>query len=62
MTDKINREVLVYEMAKAICQEQCAFYGEPPCWRISEEWGEHNHCDEPGCYALAKAAVSVVPE
>jgi hypothetical protein len=41
--------------ARAICREKCAFYGEPPCWQISDEW-PNPHCDEPGCSALGVAA------
>ena len=52
-------------IARAICREQCAVYGEPPCF---ESRAEHppfkNHiwpnpdCDEPGCHALAAAVVA----
>ena len=42
------------DVARAICAENCAFYGEPPCHNIGE-WPNTN-CDEPGCMALAKAA------
>jgi hypothetical protein len=45
---------------RAICRESCAFRGEPPCWQISDEW-PNPHCDEPGCEALAKAAVAAAP-
>lgn len=41
-------------IARAICREKCAFYGEPPCWTIGE-W-PNVYCDEPGCEALAIAA------
>ena len=44
------------DLAQAICREKCAFYGEPPCWRIAPEDWPNPHCDEPGCDALAAAA------
>lgn len=43
-------------IARAICREQCAFYGEPPCWLVDQVWPNPT-CEEPGCHALAKAAV-----
>jgi len=42
--------------ARAICAEKCAFMGEPPCWQIGD--GLSPDCDEPGCLALAEAAVA----
>lgn len=52
-TEPIGR---VDAIERAICQEWCAFKGEPPCWRVcSEEWPNPG-CDEPGCRALAVAA------
>jgi hypothetical protein len=47
-------------MARAICQETCAFKGEPPCWAVPDldsfiRWPPPT-CDEPGCVALATAA------
>lgn len=43
-------------MHRAICQETCAFMGEPACWQVvPNEWPNPN-CDEPGCHALALAA------
>lgn len=41
-------------LARAICAEQCAFYGEPACHRIGP-WPNPN-CNDPGCIALAMAA------
>lgn len=38
-------------IARAICREQCAVYGEPPCYQVGP-WPCTN-CDEPGCQALA---------
>ena len=46
--------------ARAICQEQCAMYGEPACWRIDPDEWPNPECDEPGCHALAQAAVSAM--
>ena len=55
------RNLLPIEVAaaRAICRETCAFKGEPPCFEISGEWPPST-CDEPGCGALAMAAVSAL--
>lgn len=45
---------MIERVAKAICREQCAFMGEPPCWQAD---GLSPDCDEPGCLALAEAAI-----
>jgi hypothetical protein len=51
----------VEKIARAICQETCAFYGEPPCWQtpiapdMQPAW-PNPICNEPGCMALAIAA------
>lgn len=59
----------IERVARAICQERCAFYGEPPCWRGHEEWwatGEDcsafgridtELASDVGCRAMAKAAI-----
>ena len=49
------------KIARAICREQCAFRGEPPCWQVSGEWPNPN-CDEPGCHALADAVIEALKE
>ncbi len=63
--DKPIAEVVPTEeddrMARAICQERCAFMGEPACWQLDADDGgpypwPNEHCDEPGCMALARAA------
>lgn len=41
-------------VARAICREQCAFFGEPPCFE-NGIWPQPD-CNEPGCHALAVAA------
>ena len=46
--------------ARAICQEQCAMYGEPACWRIAPDKWPNIGCAAPGCHALAKAAVAAL--
>lgn len=46
---------LLARAARAICAERCAFYGEPPCWKVGD--GLSPDCDEPGCEALAAAAI-----
>lgn len=55
MSDDLRERV-----ARTICQEQCAFYGEPSCWDVSG--GPSPHCDEPGCQAFADAAISLILE
>jgi hypothetical protein len=49
-------------VARAICREQCAFYGEPACFDISNNEGgpmpwPNPNCTDPGCVALASVAV-----
>jgi hypothetical protein len=46
----------IAKVARAICAEKCAFMGDLPCWQIGE--GLSPDCDEPGCLALAQAAVA----
>ena len=48
----------VEAVARAICAERCAFYGEPPCWSVEPDKFAEKDCDEPGCRAMAQAAVS----
>ena len=48
---------MIERVAKAICSEQCAFMGEPPCWQAG---GLSPDCDEPGCLALAEAAIAAM--
>jgi hypothetical protein len=50
-------EAEIDRIARAICQEQCAFYGEPPC---HDHGWPNEGCDEPGCIALARAAAEVI--
>jgi hypothetical protein len=47
-------------VARAICAESCAHYGEPPCWRAAPEEWPNPQCDEPGCFALAQAAIAAI--
>lgn len=55
----------VREAAMAICQERCAYIGEPPCWKIQDDQGNDMPwpapaCDDPGCMAMAEAAVAAL--
>ena len=61
MTDRLDL------IARAICREQCAFYGEPPCFDEMFEgdsnipiWPNEFGCCKPGCHALAKAVMAAV--
>ncbi len=49
------------DVARAICAEKCAFYGEQPCWRVVDpkEYAADD-CGEPGCRALAAAALAAL--
>jgi hypothetical protein len=49
------------KVARAICRENCAFYGEPPCWLGGDSW-PNDGCDSPGCQALAVAAIAEMDE
>lgn len=46
-------------LARAICAEQCAYYGDPPCHQLDGKFPPSS-CDEPGCQALAMAALCVI--
>lgn len=55
----------VDRIARAICQEKCAFLGEPPCWDRTYFSGEpwpNPDCDEPGCMAIAEAVAAALLE
>ncbi|HRP26378.1 hypothetical protein [Thauera sp.] len=52
-------------LARAICRETCAYRGEPPCFLVEDGDGKplpwpNPDCDEPGCHALAAAAVLAI--
>jgi hypothetical protein len=54
---------LTDRIARAICREQCAVYGEPPCFELEDDHGKpvpwpNEQCDESGCQALAAAVVA----
>lgn len=58
-----QRAELVERVAKEICREKCAFYGEPPCWDLGDEYVQETwppDCGEPGCFALATAAIDLI--
>lgn len=57
MTDTLKSRA-VEATARAVCQERCAFMGEPPCWKVGE-W-PNTECDEPGCIAVATAALTAL--
>lgn len=48
---------VVDSVARAICKESCAFYGEPPCYQTGD-W-PNSQCNEPGCQSLAIAALGL---
>jgi len=50
---------------RAICRERCAFMGEPAYWQLDYDDGgpyqfPPDSCDEPGCAAIADAALAAV--
>ncbi len=53
-------------LARAICQEDCAFRGEPACWEMTASEGPeacpwpNPNCDEPGCQAYAMAVLAAL--
>lgn len=55
-------QAAVEAIAKAICQEDCAFRGEPACWNIDPGHWPPPTCDEPGCMAYARAAFFAMPK
>ena len=50
-------EAAVETAAMIICREKCAFVGDPPCWKVDGPWPNPS-CDEPGCHAIARAAIT----
>lgn len=57
MALELSAQSHVHAVAKAICREECAYRGEPPCWQSA--WPNPN-CDEPGCIALAWAGLGAL--
>lgn len=52
----------VEAVARAICAEKCAVYGEPPCHQVvPDEWPNPN-CDEPGCHTYARVAIAALDQ
>lgn len=51
-------------VARAMCAEECAAYGDPPCWRVVDDWGPDNTCDDdgPNCFTRADAALRALAE
>ena len=55
----------VERAGKRLCAEKCAFYGDPPCWKMAADdglsWtGDDAYaarCDE-DCLSLARAAIA----
>lgn len=64
MAKQERRAALVERMARAICQEKCAFMGEPPCWdsEFANDPFPPPACCEPRCDALASAARDIALE
>lgn len=58
---------MVERVGRRLCAEKCAFYGDPPCWKMAEDEGldwaggaaTAARCDE-DCIALARAAISAM--
>ena len=42
--------------ARAICQQKCGVYGEPPCWSLDEYDGCRADCT---CDSLARVALGI---
>lgn len=40
---------------RAICQERCAYMGEPACWKVAPNDWPNQGCEDPGCNSLAYA-------
>ena len=50
-------------IARAICAERCAEYGEPPCWQVTEDGSLSPDCgqlDDCSCQQLAEVAAQAV--
>ena len=61
----MTRDEMIEKIAKGLCREKCACYGEPPCFTIVHADGvpadwPAPECDEPGCMAEAVAALTAI--
>jgi hypothetical protein len=49
-------------VARALCAERCAFYGDPPCWQVCQkDWDCGDQRNDVGCMALARAVLANHP-
>lgn len=65
MTQGLEMSATVDKIARALCREKCAFYGEPPCFDLMAGDGKpqawpNPQCDEPGCFAEAEAVAALL--
>ncbi len=49
------------EIARALCAEKCAVYGEPPCYTIEGEW-PNPHCGDCTCHDMADVVLKLRAE
>ena len=54
----MTRDELVERMARAVCKERCAYFGDPPCWSVVAKWRPNicigGHCDDIATAALTE--------
>ena len=53
-----DRDELRQAVKRAICAERCAFRGDIPCHSPPLPTVDPDPCDDPGCTALADAAIA----
>ena len=57
--------VITDQVARTICRESCAVFGDKPCFELHDPgkatpW-PNPHCNKPVCRALTKAVNGVTP-
>ncbi|MFV1689996.1 hypothetical protein VWZ40_00905 [Phaeobacter sp. JH20_21] len=55
--DALAEEERMERIARTICAEKNAVYGEPPCWKVDGPWPNPD-CGDCTCHDLAKAVLS----
>lgn len=57
--ERAFRDMDADSIARALCREKCAFFGEPPCFETGD-WPNTTGCCEPGCHAEAAAVIAAL--
>ena len=52
----------ITRIARAICAERCAEYGEPPCWQVVDDGGVFPDCGDGEWCSCEQLAAAVEAE